>query len=60
MQLQGVTPTAKPAWVQVANGNILQSSSELLQAEWSLQGFVFYSDLKVIPLHNFDMVVGME
>jgi hypothetical protein len=59
-QLHGVTRVVKPAKVQVVNGNIIQSSAELLQAECPIQGFVFCSDLKVLPLHNFDMVVGME
>jgi hypothetical protein len=59
-QLQGVTKAVRPARVQVANGNIIHSSAELRQAEWSLQGFLFCSDLKVIPLHSIDMVVGME
>jgi hypothetical protein len=59
-QLQGVTKVVRPARVQVANGTIIHSSEELLQVEWSLQGFLFCSHLKVIPLHSFDMVVGME
>jgi hypothetical protein len=59
-QLQGVLGTSSVVQVQVANGSRMQSSSELLQAEWSIQGYVFKSDLKVLPLQNFDMVIGME
>jgi hypothetical protein len=59
-QLQGVLGTSSVVQVQVANGSRMQSSSELLQAEWSIQGYVFKSALKVLPLQNFDMVIGME
>jgi hypothetical protein len=54
-QLQGFTRVVKLAKVEVVNENIIQSSVELLQAEWAIQGFVFCSDLKVLPLHSFDM-----
>jgi hypothetical protein len=37
-QLQGVLGTSSVVQVQVANGSRMQSSSELLQAEWSIQG----------------------
>jgi hypothetical protein len=47
-QLQGVSHTAVVVQVQVANGNRMQSSLEMLQAEWSIQDCKFYSDLKVL------------
>jgi hypothetical protein len=58
--LQGVTPIASPIIVQVANGNVIQASSKILQVEWSLQGYSFHFDLKVLPLYSFDMILGME
>jgi hypothetical protein len=48
------------AGVKMANGTILHTSVELLQAEWFLQDYAFQSDLKVLQLHSFDMVLGME
>jgi hypothetical protein len=38
----------------------MQSSAKLLQAEWYVQGYLFHSDLKVLALQNFDMILGME
>jgi hypothetical protein len=38
----------------------MQSTTELLNIEWFLQGLTFHSDLKVLQLHNFDMILGME
>jgi hypothetical protein len=59
-QLQGVSHTATVVQVQVANGSRMQSSLEMLQDEWSIQDCKFHSDLKVLDLQNFDMVIGME
>jgi hypothetical protein len=58
--LLGVSPSAQPTLVRVANGQIVQSCSELLQTKWSVQGYVFQSDLRVLQLQSFDMLIGME
>jgi hypothetical protein len=55
-QLQGVTPSMKPSQVRVVNGSV----AELLQASWSVQGYEFHTDLKVLILQNFDMILGMD
>jgi hypothetical protein len=44
----------------VTSGNVIPASSEILQAEWSSQVYSFHSDLKVLPLYSFDMILGME
>jgi hypothetical protein len=54
------TAVAKPTRVRVANGTVMQSTTELLNPEWFIQGFAFHSDLKILQLHNFDMILGME
>jgi hypothetical protein len=59
-QLKGVTAISHPLQVKVANGNLLQASTELRQATWSVQGYQFQSDLKMLDLQNFDMVLGMD
>jgi hypothetical protein len=58
----GVSPSVQPTWVKVANGQgqVVKSCSEMLQAKWSVQDYVFQSDLKVLQLQSFDMVIGME
>jgi hypothetical protein len=32
----------------------------MLNVEWFLQGFAFCSDLKILPLKRFDMIVGID
>lgn len=49
-----------PVSVCVADGSILQCTSELPHLEWSIQGFKFYSTLLVLPLGTYDLIVGMD
>jgi hypothetical protein len=39
---------------------VLHSVSELLQAQWSIQGMSFVYDLGVLPLPYYDMIVSMD
>jgi hypothetical protein len=58
--LQGVTNSAHVTKVRVTDGGILHSSAEFKDAKWFIQGYSFSSDLKVLPLQNLDMAVGMD
>jgi hypothetical protein len=58
--LQGVSMATSPVQVKDANGAVLDSSAELLQTILCMQGYTFTSDLKVLVLHNFYMVIGMD
>ena len=59
-QLSGVSELSANLKVQVANSNVLQCTSHLPQAEWSVCGVTFHSDLKVLPLSSYDMILGMD
>jgi hypothetical protein len=58
--LQGVTIAAKHVGVRVANGTVMQSTTELMKAEWFIQGYTFQCNLKTLHVHNFDMILGIE
>lgn len=58
--LEGVEHLKLSTQVQVANGGILQCFSCIPHAEWSMDGFLFQSALKIIPLQHYDMVLGMD
>lgn len=58
--LTGVLPLSAPVRVQVANGEILQCSSQLCSTHWYIQDIQFCSDLKVLPLSHFDLILGMD
>ena len=59
-QLSGLSPLPHSLNVLVANGNKMSCQSQLLGAQWSLQGCHFTSDMKVIPLSHYDIIVGMD
>jgi hypothetical protein len=46
--------------VQVANGEILQCTHHIPQAVWSIQGCSFTTDLKILPLQSYDMILGLD
>lgn len=49
-----------PLKVQIANGQVLQCTSHIPAADWVLQGCRFTSDLKVLPLSSYDMILGLD
>jgi predicted aspartyl protease len=59
-QLVGGTSMAIPIVVQVANGSKLVCDTKLLDCLWSVQGYQFHSNVKVLPLQFYDMIVGMD
>lgn len=58
--LQGVSCTGTQMQVQVANREKLNCAQELKHAKWQVQGHLFHSDLKVLPLPCYHMVFGMD
>jgi len=58
--LVGVIPADQPLKVQIANGDVLSCSSVLPQGSWSMGGCQFTADLKILPLHHYDMIIGMD
>ncbi|XP_035823161.1 uncharacterized protein [Zea mays] len=59
-RLSGVTDMAKSVLVQVADGNRLKCSCQLVGARWSVQHCVFDTDLRVLDLASYDMIIGMD
>lgn len=58
--LSGVTSAETPLQVQVANGGKLICSSYISHGVWTMGGFKFSADLKILPLHHYDMIMGMD
>jgi hypothetical protein len=56
----GVRALSAPSVVTVADGSSIQCSTEIPNAEWSVQGFSFHSTLKLLPIGSFDMILGMD
>jgi hypothetical protein len=58
--LPEVRPLSPPLRVQVTDGAQLTCSEQLLNVTWYIGGFPFSSDLKVLPLSNYDLILGMD
>jgi hypothetical protein len=59
-QLSGVQPLAQPCRVNVADGSQQRCSSFIPSCQWSAQGHQFQTDLKVLSLGAFDVILGMD
>jgi hypothetical protein len=59
-QLQGASSLPTPVKVQVADGNILNCSTQFQQTLWSVGHYQFHSDLKILPLSTYDMILGLD
>jgi hypothetical protein len=59
-RLSGIIPLPKPTSVQVAGGGLLSCSTFLAQAIWFIGDLSFQSDLRVLPLAAYDIIVGMD
>lgn len=59
-QFNSLQKLSSPLWVQVANGQLVQCSSHIPAATWSIQQCQFTSDLKVLPLSSYDMILGLD
>jgi len=46
--------------VQVAGGGVLQSSLLLRQVQWTMGSCSFHTNFRVLPLGNFDAILGMD
>ena len=59
-KLSGVSPLSTPISVQVAGGGILSCASVISQAIWFIDDVAFQSDLRVLPLTAYDLIIGMD
>lgn len=46
--------------VKVANGDVLSCVNFIPQAQWSVDEHQFCTDMRVFPLHHFDIILGMD
>lgn len=59
-QLPDMRQLSQPVSIKVANGSSLVYSSELAAVEWSVQGFSFHSNLKILQLGMYDLILRMD
>jgi hypothetical protein len=59
-KLSGMVSLHQPLSVKVASGSSLSCTSHIRDASWETQGLRFSSNLKILPLQHFDMVLGYD
>jgi len=60
VSLNGVQQLSVPTSVKVADGGLVPCTAQIPYAEWSIQGYVFYSILELISIGTYDMILGMD
>lgn len=58
--LQGVQAAKNPLSVRVANGGMMRCSQELSVCQWRTHGVTFRTDLKVLPLGCYDIILDID
>ncbi|PUZ44013.1 hypothetical protein GQ55_8G054100 [Panicum hallii var. hallii] len=59
-KLQRSRTTISPMKVKVANGTVLQCNIQLSDGHWTVQGYTFCTNFRVIELSSYDVVLGMD
>lgn len=59
-KLQPWTPLPRTMTVKVADGAQLQCTHELVNCSWSVQGHLFTTTFKILPLGCYDAILSME
>lgn len=59
-QLASHTVITSPTSVHIAGGGILISQGILHDVSWSVEPYTFKFDLKILPLTQFDLIIGMD
>lgn len=49
-----------PSRVRIADGGFLHCSQQLSRCAWWVQGHFFQTDLRLLPLGAYDVVLGMD
>jgi hypothetical protein len=58
--LQGVMKSVSPFTVKIPDGALMTCDRELVDCEWWCQGTTFRTNLKVLPLGCYDVIIGMD
>lgn len=59
-QLSDISLVPVDLSVKVANGGLMQCTSVMPACSWEMQGHKFAHDLRVLDLHSYDHIIGMD
>jgi len=58
--LSGIQSLQSSIQVKVANGHIISRDSWIAQAKWEVDEYFFSTGMRILPLHHFDVILGMD
>ncbi|XP_044326292.1 uncharacterized protein [Triticum aestivum] len=58
--LKGLQPAKRALKVRVANGGEMRSDQEIPSCQWSTHGVQFQTNLKVLPLGSYNVILGID
>lgn len=59
-QISGHVPLPRPRNVKVAGGGVLQCTHYIPNCQWLCGSWEFNTAFKILPLHSYDGIVGMD
>jgi len=59
-QLSDISLVPVDLSVKMANGGLMQCTSVMPACSWEMQGHKFAHDLRVLHLHSYDLIIGMD
>jgi hypothetical protein len=58
IELEGATTLSPALTVQIANGARVFCDTQLVSAQWQVRGYKFSTDLKIMSVSHYDMIIG--
>lgn len=58
--LPGVIPLLAPIQVRVANGAVISCTQQIPDCVWWSAGYKFQNHFKILPLGNYDGILGLD
>jgi hypothetical protein len=59
-QLPNWAPLAQPVQVKVPNGSVMLCTHKIVDCPWLVQGELFLTTFKIIPLKCYDAILGTD
>lgn len=60
LRLPGVHKLQTPLTVRIADGGTMKYTHEISSCNWWMQGNQFCNSFRVLPLGNYDIILGMD
>nr|ABA96448.2 retrotransposon protein, putative, unclassified, expressed [Oryza sativa Japonica Group]BAG99806.1 unnamed protein product [Oryza sativa Japonica Group] len=60
LKLSGIQKLKQPLIVRIADGGTMSCTHEITNCKWWMQGYQFCNNFRMLPLGNYDIILGMD